>query len=175
MARKTTVGFGLALLAVTYVAVNLRAGISSIAPVIGQVADSFGVSSSTAGFLTSLPGFFFAIMGWMAVPISKRLGLSPTLVAGGVALLLGISIRPFVGSYLPFLILTVLLIAGIAVANILLPAWVKEHSHGHNQERLMMVYTAFWAFRVLLARFRLLCLQARGTGGRCLPSGGFRL
>src|SRR5699024_11753610 len=75
-----SVGFGLALLAVTFVAVNLRAGISSLAPVIGQVADSFGVSSSTAGFLTSLPGFCFAIMGWLAVPIAKRLGLSPTLV-----------------------------------------------------------------------------------------------
>ena len=163
MARKTTVGFGLALLAVTFVAVNLRAGISSLAPVIGQVADSFGVSSSTAGFLTSLPGFCFAIMGWLAVPIAKRLGLSPTLVAGGVALLLGISIRPFVGSYLPFLILTVLLIAGIAVANILLPAWVKEHSHGHNQVRLMMVYTAILGLSGALGPLSALMFEGEGA------------
>ena len=163
MARKTTVGFGLALLAVTFVAVNLRAGISSLAPVIGQVADSFGVSSSTAGFLTSLPGFCFAIMGWLAVPIAKRLGLSPTLVAGGVALLLGISIRPFVGSYLPFLILTVLLIAGIAVANILLPAWVKEHSLGHNQVRLMMVYTAILGLSGALGPLSALMFEGEGA------------
>ena len=123
-------------------AINLRAGVSSLAPVIGQVAESFGVSSSTAGILTSLPGFCFSIMGWLAVPIARRLGLSPTLVAGSVALLVGLAIRPFVDSYLPFLLLTVLLIAGIAVANILLPAWVKEHSQGTNQVRLMMTYTA---------------------------------
>lgn len=142
MSKAVRVGFGLAVVAVAITAMNLRAGISSLAPVIGLVADSFGVSSSTAGILTSLPGFCFAIMGWLAVPIAKRLGLSPTLVAGSVALLVGLAIRPFVDSYLPFLLLTVLLIAGIAVANILLPAWVKEHSQGTNQVRLMMIYTA---------------------------------
>lgn len=142
VARKTRVGFGLAILAVALVAVNLRAGIASLAPVISQVAESFEVSSSTAGFLTSLPGFCFAIMGWLAVPIARRLGLSPTLVTGGIALLIGISIRPLVNNYLPFLILTVLLISGIAVANILLPAWIKEHSQGLKQVRLMMIYTA---------------------------------
>ena len=142
MAKKLTVGFGLAVIAVAFTAINLRAGISSLAPVIGQVADSFGVSNSTAGILTSLPGFCFAIMGWSAVPIARRLGLSPTLVAGSVALLVGLAIRPFVNSYWPFLLLTVLLIAGIAVANILLPAWVKEHSQGTHQVRLMMIYTA---------------------------------
>ena len=62
VAKKLTVGFGLAIIAVAFTAVNLRAGISSLAPVIGQVADSFGVSNSTAGILTSLPGFCFAIM-----------------------------------------------------------------------------------------------------------------
>lgn len=142
VSKAVKVGFGLAVVAVAITAMNLRAGISSLAPVIGQVADSFGVSSSTAGILTSLPGFCFAVMGWSAVPIAKRLGLSPTLVAGSVALLVGLAIRPFVDSYLPFLLLTVLLIAGIAVANILLPAWVKEHSQGTNQVRLMMIYTA---------------------------------
>lgn len=142
MAKAVKVGFGLAVVAVAIAAVNLRAGISSLAPVIGQVAEAFSISSSTAGILTSLPGFCFAIMGWLAVPIAKRLGLSPTLVAGGVALLVGLSIRPFVDSYFPFLLLTVVLIAGIAVGNILLPAWVKEHSQGTQQVRLMMTYTA---------------------------------
>ena len=142
MAKAVKVGFGLAVVAVAIAAVNLRAGISSLAPVIVQVAEAFSISSSTAGILTSLPGFCFAIMGWLAVPIAKRLGLSPTLVAGGVALLVGLSIRPFADSYFPFLLLTVVLIAGIAVGNILLPAWVKEHSQGTQQVRLMMTYTA---------------------------------
>lgn len=142
VSKAVKVGFGLAVFAVAITAINLRAGVSSLAPVIGQVAESFGVSSSTAGILTSLPGFCFAIMGWLAVPIARRLGLSPTLVAGSVALLVGLAIRPFIDSYLPFFVLTVVLVAGIAVANILLPAWVKEHSRGTNQVRLMMTYTA---------------------------------
>lgn len=142
MTKVIKVGIGLAVLAVAITAMNLRAGISSLAPVIGQVAESFGISNSTAGMLTSLPGFCFAVMGWLAVPISKRMGLSPTLVTGSAALLVGLAIRPFVNNYLPFLLLTMLLIAGIAVANILLPAWIKKHSRGTNQVRLMMIYTA---------------------------------
>lgn len=142
MPKAVKIGFGLAVVAVAFSAMNLRAGIASLAPVIAEVAESFNITSSTAGILTSLPGFCFAIMGWLAVPIARRAGLSPTLVAGVMALLVGLAIRPFVNSFLPFLLLTVLLIAGIAVANILLPAWVKEHSSGREQVRLMMVYTA---------------------------------
>lgn len=70
-------------------ALNLRSGIASVAPVLGQIQDFFGISSGQAGLLTALPGLCFAAMGLAAVPIARRVGLSRTLAGGTVALVAG--------------------------------------------------------------------------------------
>ncbi|WP_246819937.1 MFS transporter [Corynebacterium sp. HMSC05E07] len=122
-------------------AVNLRSGIASVAPVLGQIQGFFGISSGAAGLLTALPGLCFAVMGLAAVPIARHVGLSRTLAAGTVALVAGLALRPWVSSFSLFVVLTVCVVAGIALANVLLPAWIKQHGSGRTLVALMTTYT----------------------------------
>lgn len=131
----------LLLSAVAVAAVNLRTGIASLGPVLDDVLGAFNASGSLAGAITAMPGFFFGIMGLAAVPLATRIGLSRTLFGGMVLTLLGLALRPWVGDVAVFLILTACVVGGIALGNVLLPAWVKSHG-GRHAVMLMTVYSA---------------------------------
>lgn len=135
------IGFTLAFLAVLAFSVNLRLGIVSLAPVLGPVSETLGISTSAAGVFTALPGFAFALMGWTAVPVAKKLGISPALLLGGVLLLAGSVLRTVTSSYWPFLICTALVVCGIAVGNVLLPAWIQAHAKRQQTLVHMTVFT----------------------------------
>lgn len=137
----------LAFAAVISAAANLRAGISSLGAVLEQVTAAFAARASVAGLLTAMPGFAFAIMGLAAVPIARRCGLSTTLLAGMVAMFIGLTLRPLIGAHLPggmamFIVLTALVVAGIALLNVLLPAWIKQHAPRRSVV-LMSCYSGF--------------------------------
>lgn len=134
-------GIGLLFLAVVVAAINLRAGIASVGAVLPEVLSSYQAGGSLAGLITAMPGIFFAIMGLAAVPLAMRLGLSRTLVIGMIATLVGLALRPWVGSIAVFIVLTALVVMGIALANVLLPAWIKEHG-GRKIVALMTVYSS---------------------------------
>jgi MFS transporter, CP family, cyanate transporter len=131
----------LLFLAVFAAAFNLRAGISSLGGVLADTLVFFGAGGSLAGVITAIPGLFFAIFGLLAVPLATRLGLSRTLLAGMVLSLAGLALRPWVGDIWVFIVLTALVATGIAVANVLLPAWIKNHG-GRHIVALMTVYAS---------------------------------
>lgn len=142
-AARTGVALPAALLfaAVIAVAVNLRAGISSVGPVLEETLAAFGASPAWAGVITAMPGFLFALLGLGAVPVALRLGLTKTIAAGTVLTLVGLAVRPWVGAMWVLAVLTGLVVAGIAVANVLLPAWIKRHG-GRHLVALMTAYGA---------------------------------
>ena len=129
------------LLAVTVAALNLRTGIASLGPVLDDVLDAFGASGSPAGAITAMPGVFFGIMGLAAVPLATRIGLSRALFGGMLLTLLGLAVRPWVGDVAVFLVLTACVVGGIALGNVLLPAWIKSHG-GRHAVVLMTLYSA---------------------------------
>ncbi|AGF71902.1 MFS transporter [Corynebacterium halotolerans] len=129
----------LAFVAVFVAAINLRAGIASVGPVLSDVLAAFDASGSLAGLVTAMPGLFFGIMGLCAVPLARRLGLSLTLTLGMVLTLIGLAVRPWVDGIWVFIALTALVVAGIALANVLLPAWIKNHG-GRHIVALMTIY-----------------------------------
>ncbi|MGC3906162.1 MFS transporter [Corynebacterium variabile] len=129
------------LLAVTAAALNLRTGIASLGPVLDDVLDAFGASGSLAGAITAMPGVFFGIMGLAAVPLATRIGLSRALFGGMLLTLLGLAVRPWVGDVAVFLVLTACVVGGIALGNVLLPAWIKSHG-GCHAVVLMTLYSA---------------------------------
>jgi CP family cyanate transporter-like MFS transporter len=129
------------LLAVTVAALNLRTGIASLGPVLDDVLDAFGASGSLAGAITAMPGVFFGIMGLAAVPLATRVGLSRALFGGMLLTLFGLAVRPWVGDVAVFLVLTACVVGGIALGNVLLPAWIKSHG-GRHAVVLMTLYSA---------------------------------
>ncbi|WP_235840415.1 MFS transporter [Corynebacterium yudongzhengii] len=140
MATKRYLPVALVFVAVITAAMNLRAGIAGLGPVLGDVLASFNASGNLAGIITAMPGAFFAVMGLSAVPIARRVGLSRTLWLGMAMTLIGTAFRPWVNSAWPFMALTAFVVAGIALSNVLLPAWIKLHG-GRNIVTLMTLNT----------------------------------
>jgi CP family cyanate transporter-like MFS transporter len=129
-----------ALFAIALLAINLRPGATSLGPVLAEVKQGLGINGTVAGVLTALPGLAFAVFGAVAVSIGLRMGLTGALAAAGIVSTVGLLARPLVDSALPFLLLSVLAFAGMAVGNVLVPAYIKE-TFPNRLAGVMSVYT----------------------------------
>lgn len=126
--------------AVLVAAINLRAGMASVGAVLDEVVRHYGSPPSIGGVITALPGAMFCIFGLSAVPLAKRAGLTPVLLAAGVATATGLALRPLAPLMSLFILGTVSVAGGIAMANVLLPAWIKRYG-GHHIVALTTAYS----------------------------------
>ena len=115
--------------AVVLVSINLRPGASSAGPVLEEVRQGLGMSAAVAGAVTGLPGLCFGLVGALAVGFARRVGMTAGLAIGLAAAAAGLLLRVTTGSAALFLLLTVLALGGLAVGNVLVPAWIKAHGH----------------------------------------------
>lgn len=120
-------GRALVLAGMLLVALNLRAAITSLGALLGEVREGLGLSGAMAGFVTTLPTIAFAVFGALAPWLVRRFSPARVLVAAMAALAAGQAMRIATGSALVFVATSALALAGIAVANILLPMLVKQH------------------------------------------------
>ena len=130
----------LIVVGVVLISINLRPGATSIGPLLEEIGTGLGFSSTTAGVLTALPGFTFAIAGAGAVGLARRIGLSRGITLGVAALVVTLLSRVLTDSALVFVLLSAIGLAGMGLGNVLVPAWIKRHS-GDGGVRLMTVYS----------------------------------
>ncbi|MGI5159888.1 CynX/NimT family MFS transporter [Microbispora sp. CA-102843] len=116
----------LAVAALVLAALNLRPAVTSLGPVLEEARAALGMSATVAGLLTSVPAVCFALVGSVAPRLARRHGPDGVVFAGMAAVAVGLALRPFVASTPVFLTLSGLALAGIAVANVLLPVVVKQ-------------------------------------------------
>jgi CP family cyanate transporter-like MFS transporter len=117
----------LVLVALVLLAINLRPAAVSVGPVLDEVRDGLGMNATSAGLLTSLPVLAFALFGALAPGLANRIGVHRvTLLALG-CVVVGLGTRVLVDHEAPFLGLSMLALAGMAVANVVLPSLVKLH------------------------------------------------
>ncbi|MEU6537029.1 MFS transporter [Streptomyces sp. NPDC047000] len=124
--RRATRARRLAVLALVAAALNLRPGVTSVGPVLEEVRHSLAMSGTVAGLLTSVPAVCFALVGSAAPALARRFGASGAVAVGAGLLTIGLAARPFARDATLFVVLTALSLAGIAIANVLLPAVVKH-------------------------------------------------
>ena len=111
--------------AVIAVALNQRPAVVGVAPVLRDLRAETGLSSALAGLLTALPVLCFGAFAPLGPRLARRIGLetavawSLVLLAGGIALRL---LEPVALLYAGSLVAG----AAIAVANVLMPAYVKR-------------------------------------------------
>ncbi|GAA4590976.1 CP family cyanate transporter-like MFS transporter [Actinoplanes octamycinicus] len=120
-------GRAFALVALVLAAVNLRLAVTSVGPVLTEIRDGLGMSSTVAGLLTSVPVVCFASVGLLAPRLARRLGAAPVIAGGMLLLVAGLAARPFAPGSALFLLLSAVALAGIALVNVLLPSVVKDH------------------------------------------------
>ncbi|WP_107060324.1 CynX/NimT family MFS transporter [Streptomyces sp. NRRL F-5123] len=117
----------LAVAGLLLAAVNLRPAVTSLGPLMKEVRSGLGMSGAMAGLLTSVPAACFALFGFAAPRLARRHGPGAVVLAGMAAITAGLLLRPFAGSTAPFLAASALALAGIAVANVLMPVIVKRY------------------------------------------------
>jgi CP family cyanate transporter-like MFS transporter len=115
------------LVAILALAFNLRPVAVSIGPVLAEISADIGLDGVTAGLLTSLPTLCFAAFGALAPWVSQRIGVVPTVGVALFALLAGQIGRLLMHSPAPFLAFSALALAGMALANVLMPTLVRLH------------------------------------------------
>lgn len=120
-----------ALAGIVLVAANLRAPITSVGPLLGNIQESAGVSAGVAGLLTAVPLLAFAGLSPLAPGLARRLGVERVLFGALLLLAAGISLR---STYLPVALPAGTLAVGMAIAlgNVLLPGLVKRDFPGRT-------------------------------------------
>ncbi|WP_433389192.1 MFS transporter [Micromonospora sp. KLBMP9576] len=125
-------GGALVLVGMLLVAVNLRAAVTSLGALLDEVRDGLGLSGAMAGLVTTLPTIAFAGVGALTPWLVRRFAPARVLVVAMLALAAGQVLRVVTDSALVFVLTSALALAGIAVANILLPMLVKQHFPGRT-------------------------------------------
>lgn len=121
----------LVVVGIVVLAFNLRPAAVSVGPVLDDVRHGLGLDSVQAGLLTSLPVIAFATFGALAPRLAKLLGLHRLTLVALVGVSGGLFARSRVDSPWVFLLLSLLALAGMATANVLLPSLVKLHFPEH--------------------------------------------
>jgi len=145
----------LLLLGLVLVALNLRPALSSMAPVLGQVAAGLGLNASEAGLLTTLPVLCLGLFAPLAPVLARRFGSERVIFGILLTLALGIVVRSALGAAGVF-IGSVMAGASIGIIGVLLPGIVKRDFPQHAGT-LTGVYTMA------------LCLGAAMAAGATVP------
>ena len=124
LSRRAT---ALVLIGIVLVSLNLRPAAVSIGPVLAEVRAAFGMGGVTAGLLTSLPVVAFAVFGALAPAAAGRIGIHRVTLAALLSAAVGLLGRTLTDSEAAFLALSLVALAGMAMANVLLPSLVKLH------------------------------------------------
>ncbi|KAF0994643.1 MFS transporter [Geobacillus sp. TFV-3] len=111
--------------AVIALAVNLRAPLTTVGPLVSDLQRALDLSYAAAGALTTIPLLAFAFLAPAAAALARRFGMKRTLFFSLIVLLVGELLRPLAGAVWLFAG-TALIGAAIAVDNVLMPALVKE-------------------------------------------------
>ncbi|MEZ4627332.1 MAG: MFS transporter [Eubacteriales bacterium] len=114
----------LLLIGLICIAVNLRAPITAVGPLVPGMKTELPFSSGVFGLLTTIPLIMFAVFSPFVRRISDFFGAGMTLLYSVCIIALGVVLRSFAGIAGLF-IGTVLLGVGIAVGNVLVPGIIK--------------------------------------------------
>ncbi|MGX7347147.1 CynX/NimT family MFS transporter [Acetobacter pasteurianus] len=130
-------------LGIILIGANLRAPITGLGPVLADIQRDLGLDGSAAGLLNALPLLIFALLSLVAPTLACRYGLERILGSSLLAILIGTILRslPITGAIWGG---TIVLSAGIAFANVLLPGLVKR-DFPHQAASLISLYAATMA------------------------------
>jgi CP family cyanate transporter-like MFS transporter len=112
--------------AMILLAMNMRAAVAAVGPLIHRIRLDTGLSGIGAGLLTALPVLCFGALAPLGAVLARRLGTTRALVVALGALVAGIVLRLLSGFGFLF-IGTALIGSAIAVGNVLLPVLVRRN------------------------------------------------
>ncbi|MGW7050148.1 CynX/NimT family MFS transporter [Streptomyces sp. NPDC054887] len=127
------------LVGIVLASVNMRAALASASPLVGEISETFGLSSTATSLVTSVPVLFLGVGAMVAPWLGRRFGTEVVLL--GALLLLGAGIVVRVVPAVSALYGGSLLIGlAIALLNVLMPGLIKRDFPGRAAS-MTSVYT----------------------------------
>ncbi len=116
-----------ALLGIMVMALSLRAAVSVVPPLLGELRAELGFDAATIGLLAMLPPLIFAVFGLLTPALIRRFGLEKVLVSAVVLAVAGQLVRAASVQVWPFLGWSAVVMAGYGIGNVVLPPLVKKY------------------------------------------------
>ncbi|MBF9133079.1 MFS transporter [Plantactinospora sp. S1510] len=122
-------GGWLTLLGIVLLALNLRAAIAAVPPLLPDLQVDLDLGRGAAGLLTTLPVLCFGLLSPLAALLGRRIGIELALLGAMLGIVAGSLTRtlPHAGWLFAG---TAIIGAGITVGNVLVPSAVKQHFPG---------------------------------------------
>lgn len=117
----------LLLLALVAASLNLRPGITSLAPLIERIAAELALSRASISLTTVLPVMFMGLLAPLAPRLALRVGLERTLLGCLLLIGLALSLRLFATSSQVLIGSAALVGIGIALAGPLMSGFIKRY------------------------------------------------
>jgi len=132
------------IIGIVVLSLNLRPAAVSVGPVLDEITHALRMSGTVAGVLTALPVLAFAAFGAIAPRLASWIGPHRLSLISLICAVIGLWLRSVVHDVPLFLFFSLLALAGMATANVLLPSLVKLH-FPHRIGTMTAVYTTAMA------------------------------
>ncbi|MFD9629125.1 CynX/NimT family MFS transporter [Streptomyces violascens] len=113
------------LVGIVLASLNMRAALASVSPLVGEISQSFGLSSTASSLVTSVPVLFLGLGALVAPWLARRFGSEPVLLFALLLLAVGILVR-VAPSPVALYGGGVLVGTAIALLNVLMPGLIKR-------------------------------------------------
>lgn len=118
-------GRWLALAAILMCALNLRTAVTSLTPLLAQLAGEFGFGDVMTGVFGMLPTAAFAAAGVLTPWLIARIGAERSAVLAMLLAAAGLALRAAAGSSSGLLLGSLVALAGMGAGNVVVPPLVK--------------------------------------------------
>ncbi|WP_309057176.1 MFS transporter [Streptomyces sp.] len=165
-ARRALLAHPAVLLAgIVLASLNMRAALAGVAPLVGEIAEDFGLSSTAGSLVTSVPVLFLGL-GALAAPwLGRRFGAERVLFAALLLLGTGILARVLPSVYALYAG-GVLVGTAIALLNVLMPGLIKRDFPGRAASMTSVYTGAMIAGATVAAAAAVPLEEALGGGWR---------
>ncbi|MFF7440016.1 MFS transporter [Streptomyces sp. NPDC008122] len=113
------------LVGIVLASLNMRVALASVAPLVGEISDAFGLSSTATSLVTSVPVLFLGLGALVAPWLGRRFGAERVLFAALLLLGAGILARVLPSVYALYGG-GILVGTAIALLNVLMPGLIKR-------------------------------------------------
>ncbi|OSY01094.1 hypothetical protein BTJ45_00156 [Bacillus mycoides] len=116
------------ILALFFVSINLRIGITSVSPLLETIRQDLNISNFSVSFLTAIPVFCMGTFALLTGKVIKKYGAEKAIMACLILIGFATCMRAFTSSISTLFASSLFIGIGIALAGPLLSGFIKEKS-----------------------------------------------
>lgn len=129
--RPLMAGRVLVLLAIAVFSLSLRAAVTSLTPLLSRISTDMAFGSAIVGVFGTLPTAMFAVGGFAAPALGRRIGLERLALIAATATAIGTGGRAVASNPAGLLALMTVALLGMGIGNVVIPPLIKRYFGDH--------------------------------------------